>query len=157
MMGVTQSSQVVRSPAKLNWTLRVLGPRPDGFHELESLVSAVSLHDELSFSSRPEGAGITCDDPSVPTGSDNLITRAATALAQASGVSHGFTCRLTKRIPLGGGLGGGSSNAAATLRALNGFWGLNWPVERLMPVAASVGSDVAFFLHGGTAMMRGRG
>lgn len=157
MMGVTQSSQVVRSPAKVNWTLRVLGPRPDGFHELESLVSAVSLHDDLCFSSRPEGAAIACDDPAVPTGSDNLIARAAAALARASGVSRGFSCRVTKRIPLGGGLGGGSSNAAATLRALNEAWELHWPVERLVPVAASVGSDVPFFLYGGSAMMRGRG
>lgn len=148
----------VRAPAKINWTLRILGKRPDGFHELESLVSPVSLFDELLFSPREEpGVALACDAPDVPVDDRNLIVRAGRLLAHAAEIRQGAHCRLTKRIPVGGGLGGGSSNAASTLLALNRLWKLDWPIDRLAGLAAELGSDVPLFLCGGPAIMRGRG
>jgi len=148
----------LQSPAKINWTLRVVGRRPDGFHDIESLVTAVTLFDELTFSREPDSRlEVICDRDDVPTGEGNLIWRAASLLATESGVRSGMTCGLTKRIPMGGGLGGGSSNAATTLLGLNQLWGLNWPTDRLLPLAARLGSDVAFFLYGGSAVISGRG
>jgi 4-diphosphocytidyl-2-C-methyl-D-erythritol kinase len=155
---VTGIVLATRSPAKINWTLRVLARRPDGFHEIESLVSAVTLHDELTFECRSGSAiEIRCDQTQIPTDERNLIARAALRLGECAGRSPGITCRLTKQIPVGGGLGGGSSNAAATFLALNRLWDLNWPVDRLEPLAAELGSDVPFFLAGGSAVMSGRG
>jgi 4-diphosphocytidyl-2-C-methyl-D-erythritol kinase len=157
-METTGMDLVIRSPAKINWTLRVLGRRPDGYHEIESLVSAVTLYDELAFTSRTDGRFVlTCDQPAVPTDERNLICRAAGLISADAGPVGGLNCRLTKRIPVGGGLGGGSSNGASALRALNRLWGLNWPAGRLMDAAAKLGSDVPFFIRGGTALIRGRG
>lgn len=148
----------LQSPAKINWTLGVVGRRPDGFHDIESLVTAITLFDELTFSREPDSRlEVICDRDDVPTGEGNLIWRAASLLATESGVRSGMTCGLTKRIPMGGGLGGGSSNAATTLLGLNQLWGLNWPTDRLLPLAARLGSDVAFFLYGGSAIISGRG
>ena len=148
----------VQSPAKINWNLRVIGKRDDGFHEIESLVSAVTLYDELAFTERSDSIiELICENTNVPTGEDNLVWRAATLLSKQSGCNLGVTCQLTKRIPLGGGLGGGSSNAATTLLALNQFWSLGWPLDRLVPLAAELGSDVPFFLYGGTGIISGRG
>ncbi len=151
-------SFVVKAPAKINWTLRVRGRREDGFHEIESLVSAVTLHDELTFTSRDDSRFVlTCDDPSVPTDANNLVCRAAALLSPEAADPVGLDCRLAKRIPIGGGLGGGSSDAAATLLALNRLWSLNWSVDRLTAAAARIGSDVPFFVRGGTAVISGRG
>jgi 4-diphosphocytidyl-2C-methyl-D-erythritol kinase len=148
----------VLSPAKINWTLRVLGRRADGYHEIESLVSPVSLYDELSFSgSRRPGIRLTCDTPGVPLDKSNLIVRAARLLAEAAQVDSGVECWLVKRIPIGGGLGGGSSNAASTLLALSRLWNLNWSTDRLAALGAQLGSDVPLFLHAGPIIMRGRG
>lgn len=148
----------LRAPAKINWTLRVVGRRPDGYHEIESLVAPVSLFDDLELVRRDDGAvKLTCDAEGVPTDGRNLVVKAALALRDAAGVSAGVSCRLTKRIPSGAGLGGGSSDAASTLLGLNRLWGLNWPVERLMPPGAAVGSDVCLFLPGGPVLMTGRG
>lgn len=149
---------LLRSPAKINWTLRVERKREDGFHEIASLVSPVSLFDELAFSvpSQP-GISLACDASDVPTDSRNLVWRAAESLSQAAGHELAVHCRLNKRIPAGGGLGGGSSNAASTLLALNQLWELNWGVPRLAAVASAVGSDVPVFLCGGPALMKGRG
>ncbi len=155
---MSQAEVCVLSPAKINWNLRVLYRREDGFHEIESLVSAVTLYDELLFSGRADSAHVLyCDHPDVPGDERNLICRAADLLANASGRKLGFDCRLTKRIPIGGGMGGGSSNGAVALMALNRLWGLGWPFERLAPLAAELGSDVSFFLNGRTAVIRGRG
>jgi 4-diphosphocytidyl-2-C-methyl-D-erythritol kinase len=154
----TASELMVRSPAKVNWTLRVLGRRADGYHEIESLVSTVTLYDELRFAPRPDGRfELACDAADLPTGGENLIVRAADLLGRRAGCPSGAFCRLSKRIPLGGGLGGGSSNAAATLLALNRLWSIGWPRERLGQLGAELGSDVPLFLHGGTVLMRGRG
>ncbi len=133
------------SYAKINWSLRITGKRPDGFHDLETVFQTISLHDELTF--RPsDRLSLTCDDPSIPTDDTNLVMRAA-RLAGAPPVA----IELRKRIPAGGGLGGGSSNAAATLLAL----GANR--NDLPELALSLGSDVPFFLLGGTAYATGRG
>lgn len=155
---------VVQSSAKINWTLAVLGKRPDKFHELESLVWPVTLYDELSFETRDEpGFSLSCDDPSLPLDDRNLVVRAARNLAdklqhEAPGrVLPGVYCKLSKSIPVGGGLGGGSSNAAATLRALQKLWSVDWPAERFHKLAAELGSDVPLFLHTGPVVMRGRG
>jgi len=116
------------------------------------------LYDDLVFTSRTdERFALTCDHPTVPTDERNLICRAAALMSAEAGPVGGLDCRLTKRIPGGGGLGGGSSNGASALRALNRLWGLNWSTERLMEAAAKLGSDVPFFVVGGTAVIRGRG
>ncbi|MBI4578747.1 MAG: 4-(cytidine 5'-diphospho)-2-C-methyl-D-erythritol kinase [Planctomycetes bacterium] len=150
--------EVVRSPAKINWTLGVHRKRPDGFHEISSLISLVTLYDELSFS---DGAGpglvLECDRSEVPTDRSNLVYRAAELLASRAGRIVGLRCRLAKRIPVGGGLGGGSSNGASTLMALNRRWELGWSTGQLAELAAELGSDVALFLEQGSAVVSGRG
>lgn len=127
--------------AKINWALRVIGKRPDGYHDIETIFQTISLHDDLTFEEASE-LSLICSDPSIPTDDRNLIVRAARAI--------GVTARihLEKRIPAGGGLGGGSSDAAAVLTA----FGRNDPA-----IALSLGSDVPFFLQGGTAYATGRG
>ncbi len=135
-----------------------MGRRKDGFHDLESLVTAISLYDELVFSARENNRiTVSCDNCEIPAERANLVWRAADLLARRSGTSRGIHCQLKKRIPVGGGLGGGSSNAATALKGLNQLWDLNWPVEKLLPLAAELGSDVPFFLGTGPAVIRGRG
>lgn len=155
---MTGRTILVRCPAKVNLVLRVLGRRPDGFHELWTLFQAVGLWDELEVGSS-DRLDLTCDDPTIPDGEDNLVLRAARLLQRehpdASGKGAAF--RLRKAIPAGGGLGGGSSDAAGALIALDALWGLSLPREILAAHAAALGSDVAFFLCGGTAVGTGRG
>ena len=141
----TMGPLTVRSFAKINWSLRVTGRRPDGYHDLETVFQTVSLYDDLTFR-ESEGVTVTCDDPTVPTDETNLVIRAALAVGASS-----VAIDLKKRIPAGGGLGGGSSNAAATLLALR-------PTRPdLAEIALTLGSDVPFFLSGGTAYATGRG
>ena len=145
----------LRSFAKINLHLRVLGKRDDGFHEIFTVFQTVSLADELSF--KPSDAvELICDDASVPVDDSNLIIRAANFLRDR-GLKLGARITLTKRIPMGGGLGGGSSNAAAALVGLNRLWSLGLSTEELARVGAELGSDVPFFLTGGTAIGMGRG
>ena len=132
-----------KSYAKINWALRITGRRADGFHDLETVFQTISLHDELTFTPAP-GLSLTCDDPAIPTDDSNLVIRAARAAGAENVAIH-----LRKRIPAGGGLGGGSSNAAAVLQEFGS--------ERLPEIALSLGSDVPFFLLGGTAYATGRG
>ncbi len=135
----------VNSYAKINWSLRITGKRAEGFHDLETVFQTISLHDELSF--RPSDAlSLRCDDPTIPTDDTNLVMRAARLLGAPP-----VAVELRKRIPAGGGLGGGSSNAAATLLALGA------DRSDLPELALSLGSDVPFFLVGGTAYATGRG
>lgn len=141
----------VQSYAKINWSLRITGKRADGFHDLETIFQQISLHDTLTFL-ESDVLTLTCDDPSIPTDESNLIIRAARALDAPP-----VAIDLQKRIPAGGGLGGGSSNAAATLVTLNEMFGLGVTRERLAELALSLGSDVPFFLVGGTAYATGRG
>jgi 4-diphosphocytidyl-2-C-methyl-D-erythritol kinase len=142
--------------AKINLSLRVLGRRDDGFHELCTVFQTVSLHDDLTFE-EDEKLIFTCDDPRIPTGQDNLIVRAAGILRDNFGVTKGAKIHLEKRIPAPGGLGGGSSNAAVTLLGLAKLWEIEITTEQLMRTGRELGSDVPFFFHGGRAIGTGRG
>ena len=149
---------VLQSHAKVNLYLDVLGRREDGFHEVETLMHEISLADTVTLCDAPDGEiALECDTPGIPTDATNLAWRAAEALRAASGERRGVRIRLEKSIPAGGGLGGGSSNAAAVLCGLDAMWGLNLGVERLREIGAELGSDVPFFITGGTAVCRGRG
>jgi len=133
-----------RAYAKINWSLRITGKRADGYHDLETIFQTISLHDTLVFR-ESDRLTLACDDPSIPVDETNLVLRAARAVGKTAAIE------LRKRIPAGGGLGGGSSDAAATLRALGGDRG------DLPQLALSLGSDIPFFLMGGTAYATGRG
>ena len=150
-MGVT-----IFSPAKINLFLAVTGRRTDGFHDLVSLAVPLDFGDEL----RVEEAGkfsLGCDDSAVPVDESNLILKAAAAFAKATGWKGGVAFRLTKRIPMGAGLGGGSSNAVAALRALNQLAGGVASERQLSEITATLGSDCALFLQNAPVVMRGRG
>jgi len=149
------------APAKLNLGLEIVRRRPDGFHDLRTVFQAIDLHDELWVRERA-GAGVSLavtgpEAPAVPAGPGNLVVRAAEALAGRRRPGRGVEIRLEKRVPVGAGLGGGSSDAAAALLALEALWGLDPdPAERAR-LALELGSDVPFFLTGGTALGEGRG
>ena len=148
--------------AKVNLTLEVLGTRPDGYHELRSVVTTIPLHDDVELLDAPAGemtvemSGDGMEVPHVPC-EENLAVRAARALAAAAGVSRGVHIRIVKRIPVGAGLGGGSADAAAVLNGLNELWGMGLPKERLCEIGAEVGSDVPALVLGGMVLMEGRG
>lgn len=155
---IMRKSLQIATPAKINLTLAVRERRPDGFHEIESWIVPIALYDTLSFAESAEWALDVCPPtPAIPVDESNLVTRAARALAKASGVPCQARVTLQKQIPAGAGLGGGSSDAAATLLGLNQLWNINWPVERLMPIAASLGSDVPLFLDPRPVIVSGRG
>ncbi|MGL6076891.1 MAG: 4-(cytidine 5'-diphospho)-2-C-methyl-D-erythritol kinase [Fimbriiglobus sp.] len=144
------------APAKVNLFLEVLSKRPDGFHEVETLIVAVNLYDTLTASRSP-ALTLTCSEPSIPTGPTNLVLKAALALQTATRTAHGAKLHLTKRIPHEAGMGGGSSDAALSLVMLNRLWKLNLPTETLVEIAGSIGSDVGAFLAGPAAWCSGRG
>jgi 4-diphosphocytidyl-2-C-methyl-D-erythritol kinase len=144
------------APAKVNRELRVGGRRPDGFHEILSRFVSIDLADRLTAEPADDLA-FSCDDPAVPSGEDNLVLRAARLLAKRAGIRAGARLRLEKRVPMGGGLGGGSSDAAVALLLLARLWRIPGDAESLSPVAAELGSDVPFFLTGGEADVSGRG
>jgi 4-diphosphocytidyl-2-C-methyl-D-erythritol kinase len=147
-----------RAPAKVNLTLSVRFRRPDGFHELESWVTPIGWQDRLEFSHGTDlSLQIEGDCRGVPGDEHNLVCKAARALANAAGRSCDAAIRLTKYIPAGAGLGGGSSNAATALLGLNRLWELQLSRARLASIAADIGSDVPLFLAGGPVVMRGRG
>ncbi len=155
----------LKAYAKLNLTLKILGQRPDGYHNIESVFHCISLHDELILSPRRDGRIVLkCSDPELPTDSSNLAYKAAVTLKALALKKYlgektfGATISLKKNIPIGAGLGGGSSDAAAVLLGLKKLWGLDWltPVD-LKKTSESLGSDVPFFLKGGTAHVTGRG
>jgi 4-diphosphocytidyl-2-C-methyl-D-erythritol kinase len=148
----------VRCPAKINLLLRVLGRRPDEFHALETLMCPVSVHDELTFEPAADGElSLRIEGADLPAGEDNLVMRAARLVRQLSGTRRGVKIFLRKHIPVGGGLAGGSSDAAHTLTALNEFWQCALTVPQLDAAAATLGSDVNFFLHRQPALCTGRG
>ncbi len=153
------SRLTVTVPAKINLHLQVLGLRGDGHHEVWTLFQSVGLADELAFDDHPGGAVTLTVEPAgaAPTGNDNLVVHAVSALRERTGATNGATIRLRKRIPVGAGLGGGSADAAAALAALDRLWNLHLSPAALADLAAGVGADVAFFLHGGFALGRGRG
>jgi len=166
-----ESSWTVPAPAKLNLFLDVLGRRPDGYHELETLLVSVRLYDALTFSAsepdtRREAGGISLRVSSqpilpsslepqepIPTGPENLVIRALNLLRERSGCALGANVHLIKRIPAAAGLGGGSSDAAAALKAGNRGWGIGWSRDRLADLASELGSDVPFFLESGAAIV----
>lgn len=144
--------------AKINLGLRVHGRRADGYHEITTVFQTVNLHDELTFQLRPdESLELVCSDPEIPTDESNLVVRAAAALRERFGVRRGARIELAKRIPAGGGLGGGSSDAAVTLAGLACLWEVEAGVRELAEVGARLGADVPFFLTGGTALGTGTG
>jgi 4-diphosphocytidyl-2-C-methyl-D-erythritol kinase len=142
--------------AKINWSLRIVGKRDDGFHEICTAFQTVSLQDAITFS-ESRSVGLTCSNNAITTGEDNLCVRAARALQQRFSVDDGAAIHLEKQIPSPGGLGGGSSNAAVTLIGLSRLWRLKATRDDLLQIAAEIGSDVPFFLTGGTALGTGRG
>ncbi|MFL6583320.1 MAG: 4-(cytidine 5'-diphospho)-2-C-methyl-D-erythritol kinase [Chthoniobacterales bacterium] len=147
------------APAKINLSFRIIGRRADGFHEIDSLMAPIGLADELVVErdeTRP-GISFECDDPSLPADVDNLVVRAAARLLERIGKSGGVRIALRKRIPHGAGLGGGSSDAAATLLAISEVFGASLAPEELLELAAGLGSDVPFFLAQSSARCRGRG
>ena len=160
----------IHAPAKLNLSLAVLDRRADGYHDIESLMVPVTLHDTLHVAPTTEpgislrvrwGGRLARIDPAyagdVPAGPGNLVVRAAEALAREAGVDRGLQINLVKQIPAGAGLGGGSSDAAAVLQAAADAWQLDWPVERLAALGATLGSDIPWFFAGGPATVSGRG
>lgn len=145
------------SPCKVNFLLNVLGKRADGFHELETVLHPVAICDFLHFSLIREGITLICNEPSLAVDCSNLVHRAATAFLQASEITAGIQIHLHKKIPLAAGLGGGSSNAATTLLALNELFGGPLGPQQLTAIAAALGSDVPFFLQSKPALATGRG
>jgi 4-diphosphocytidyl-2-C-methyl-D-erythritol kinase len=147
---------VLRTSAKVNLALEVLGKRGDGYHEIATVLQAVDLFDRLKLEAA-DTLSLHTDDPDLPTDDGNLVMRAARLLRKAAGIEAGARIRLSKRIPVAAGLGGGSSDAAATLWGLSQLWRLRWPKARLQEMAVELGMDVPFFLGTGRAVARGRG
>lgn len=147
------------APAKINLSFEIKGRRADGFHEIETLITPISLRDRLSLDATP-GDGVidfTCDDPSLPTGNENLVVRAVTLFREATRISTGLKIVLEKKTPHGAGLGGGSSDAASTLLGLNELFKAGLSDDDLLKLAAQLGSDVPFFIVRSAAVCRGRG
>jgi 4-diphosphocytidyl-2-C-methyl-D-erythritol kinase len=149
----------VIAPAKINLSLRVLGRRSDGFHEIETFIAPISFCDEIKIEQRSgkQEVAFRCDDPSVPKGDDNIVVRAANAFFEETKITSGVSIALKKRIPHGAGLGGGSSDAASTLLALNELFETNLPRQNLAKLAEMIGSDVPFFIFQSAAVCKGRG
>jgi len=147
---------VLRTSAKVNLALEVLGKRGDGYHEIATVLQAVDLFDRLKLEVA-DTLSLHTDDPDLPTDDGNLVMRAARLLQKAAGIEAGARIRLSKRIPVAAGLGGGSSDAAATLWGLSRLWRLRWSKARLQELAVELGMDVPFFLGTGRAVARGRG
>ena len=145
------------SPCKVNLLLNILGKRNDGFHELETVMHPVALFDHLRFEPASSGIELTCSHPSLACDSTNLVHRAADAFLRAAQIEGGVKINLEKRIPLAAGLGGGSGNAATTLLGLNALFGSPLSDGRLAAIAATLGSDVPFFLQSKPALATGRG
>lgn len=148
------------APAKINLSFEIKGRRADGFHEIETLMTPISLSDRLTIETAADGvSGIdfTCDDPLLPTGEDNLVVRAAKLFREATKTNTGIKIALEKKIPHGAGLGGGSSDAASTLLGLNELFRAGLDENDLIKLAAQLGSDVPFFVARSAAVCRGRG
>ncbi len=144
----------LKAPAKINWFLNILGMRDDGFHEIQSLMQKITLYDELAFSPS-DSLRLTTDVPVAVE--QNLVYRAAMLMKEKYGVKEGALIHLDKIIPMGAGLGGGSSDAASALAGLNELWSLNLSLKELSEIAGSIGSDIPFFLYNSMAYVGGRG
>jgi 4-diphosphocytidyl-2-C-methyl-D-erythritol kinase len=146
-----------QSPCKVNLILNILGKRADGFHELETVMQPVNICDAMTFERAGTGLQLTCSHPELPTDSKNLVHRAATSFLAAASIADGVRIHLQKNLPLAGGIGGGSANAAVTFTALNELFGSPLPLAKLHELAAALGSDVPFFLYDKPALATGRG
>jgi 4-diphosphocytidyl-2C-methyl-D-erythritol kinase len=149
---------MVKAPAKINLTLDVIGKRDDGYHEVEMVMTTIDLADriDVTLTDQPDIV-VDCSTAYVPTDERNLAYRAAVLMKETYGIRQGITIRIDKRIPVAAGLGGGSSDAAAVIRALDTLLGLNLSHDEMAALGARIGSDVPFFVYGGTAVARGRG
>ena len=148
----------LQAPAKVNLSLVIRGKREDGFHDLHTVVAALTLHDDLQISqSSTGGIALECSGRTIPADDDNLVIRAAKLLARRMGITPAIRIKLHKRIPCGAGLGGGSSDAAYCLMGLNRLWQLGLDRQQLAEIGAELGSDVPFFLHGPVSLCTGRG
>ena len=146
-----------KSPCKVNLILNILGKRADGFHELETVMQPVHLCDQLAFERRTAGIELICNNPELPVDARNLVHRAATSFFADAKISEGVRIHLEKKLPLAGGIGAGSANAAVTFTALNELFGSPLPSEKLQELAAALGSDIPFFLSNQPALATGRG
>jgi len=151
------SGRALCSPAKVNLYLRIVGKRPDGYHELETVMVPLDFGDQITFRPRASGITLACNNPDLPIDDTNLALRAAKLFAKTFDIAKGVEITLRKLTPLAAGLGGGSSNAATVLLGLNRLWAVNAPPDKLAPLAASMGSDINFFLATSAALCRGRG
>jgi len=147
----------MESPCKVNLLLNILGRRPDGFHELETVLYPIRVCDRLIFARNVQGIQLSCNVPGLPTDARNLVYRAAAMFLEAAKIRDGVQLELQKNIPLAAGLGGGSGNAATTLFGLNELFGGPLLPEQLQMIAATLGSDVPFFLQDQPALATGRG
>jgi 4-diphosphocytidyl-2-C-methyl-D-erythritol kinase len=146
------------SPAKVNLYLKIISKRDDGYHEIETIMQEVAICDYITCTYRSDGnISLWCDKEGIPTDENNLAVKAAMLLKKECGISAGVDIKLEKNIPSGGGLGGGSANAATVLTTLNKLWGLGLSYAELNRCAAILGSDINFFLYGGTCLCTGRG
>lgn len=163
----TVGDMILQAQAKLNLTLEILGKRPDGYHDIESVVQSIDLCDRISLKTCPpvrvrrgcEGIDVkvTCNDTSIPRGRGNLVVDAACALAEFAGLRASMEINIEKRIPVAAGLGGGSADAAAVLVGLNHLWQLGLGASELMAVGERLGADIPFCVKGGTGIIRGKG
>jgi len=156
-MTIEMQAMQVFAPAKINLSLKILGRRDDGFHEIETLIVPISLSDEMKIEKNEGGIEFRCDDPFVPLSDDNLVIQAAKSFFVAPELEPAVSIELKKKIPLGAGLGGGSSDAASTLLALNHLFEANLTHDELAELGATAGSDVPFFVFESPAICRGRG
>ncbi|MFQ5688567.1 MAG: 4-(cytidine 5'-diphospho)-2-C-methyl-D-erythritol kinase [Candidatus Scalindua sp.] len=147
----------LKAPAKINLFLEVLGKRDDGYHEIETVMQEIDLVDNLQFEEIREGVMLKCNDKNIPSDKNNLVCKAANLILNECEIKKGVLISLEKNIPVGAGLGGGSSDAAATLKALNLLWKIGLNDAELMEFAAKLGSDIPFFIKGKTSLCSGRG
>jgi 4-diphosphocytidyl-2-C-methyl-D-erythritol kinase len=154
---ITRTSITIKAPGKLNLHLRITGKRPDGYHEIESVLVPVAVWDTLNISKIKQGLKVVCTGRELPEGPENLVYRAARSFFEKAGIRGGARISLVKEIPISAGLGGGSSDAAATLKGLNTLWDGPLPGKDLEKLALSLGADVPFFLFQGPAIARGIG
>jgi 4-diphosphocytidyl-2-C-methyl-D-erythritol kinase len=148
---------MIKAYAKINLSLRVLARRSDGYHDLETIFQQISLYDELTFTPWSAGIAVATNQSDCPADEKNIVYKAAALLQHHTGTTQGVRIHIQKNIPMGAGLGGGSSDAAATLKTLNHLWQLHLDDAELHRLAVPLGADVAFFIHGGTALGTGKG
>lgn len=147
----------MKSYAKVNIGLRIVGKRSDGYHDIETILQTISLSDDIQIGEKNGGVDVVCDTPGFPRGQKNLAFAAAKMTLEAGHSARGVRIRIDKKVPSGGGLGGASSNAAATIKGLNSLFDLGLDEKKMYEIARALGSDVPFFIRGGTALATGRG